>query len=134
MTVLDISSLSKALRSLQRAVDRSLAEPEDEEVRDAVIQRFEYCYELCWKMLKRILERESPVPAEVDRMSFRELIREGGERGIIADVDHWMEYRSQRSITSHIYDEKKAASVYGTALRFLPDAQALLVELQARNR
>lgn len=134
MTVLDISSLIKALRSLQRAVDRSLAEPEDEEVRDAVIQRFEYCYELCWKMLKRILERESPVPAEVDRMSFRELIREGGERGIIAHVEHWMEYRSQRNITSHIYDEEKAASVYGTALRFLPDAQDLLVELQTRNR
>jgi nucleotidyltransferase substrate binding protein (TIGR01987 family) len=134
MAGLDLSSLSKALRSLQRAVDRSIVDTSDEEVRDAVIQRFEYSYELCWKMLKRTIERESPVPAEVDRMSFRELVREGGERGIIAHVERWMEYRSQRNITSHIYNESKALSVYQTALRFLPDALSLLTELQSRNR
>ena len=134
MAELDLSSLSKALESLSKAVERSRREPDDEEVRDAVIQRFEYSYELCWKMLKRAIERESPVPAEVDRMSFRQLVREGGERGFIAEVEHWMEYRSQRNITSHTYDQAKAASVYRTTLRFLPDALSLLARLQERNQ
>ena len=132
MAKLDLSSLSKALDSLGRAVERSQKEPDDEEVRDAVIQRFEYSYELCWKMLKRAIERESPVPAEVDQMSFRDLVREGGERGFIAEVEHWMEYRSQRNITPHTYDRAIAVSVYQTTLRFLPDALALLAKLQER--
>jgi hypothetical protein len=51
---LDLSSWKKALNSLERAIARSTASPADEELRDAVIQRFEYCYELSWKMLKAI--------------------------------------------------------------------------------
>ena len=73
-TVIDFSSLEKALASLKRALDRSQGVPEDEELRDAVIQRFEYCYDLCWKMLKRQLEEEAPAAFPADRLSFRELI------------------------------------------------------------
>jgi len=52
---LDLTSLEKALTSLQKAIERYGREPEDEEVRDSVIQRFEYSYELCWKMLSKEL-------------------------------------------------------------------------------
>jgi hypothetical protein len=38
---LDLSSLERAVASLARAAERSVREPHDEEVRDAVIQRFE---------------------------------------------------------------------------------------------
>ncbi|HMA96749.1 MAG TPA: hypothetical protein VKP30_28885 [Polyangiaceae bacterium] len=41
---LDFSSLDRALASLGRATERSMREPSDEEVRDAVILRFAYCY------------------------------------------------------------------------------------------
>ncbi len=37
---LDFSSLDRALASLGRAAERSMREPADEEVRDAVIRRF----------------------------------------------------------------------------------------------
>ena len=39
----DFSSLQNTLHSL----DKALAEPLNEFVRDAAIQRFKYCYELC---------------------------------------------------------------------------------------
>ena len=130
---LDLSSLKKAIESLTKAISRSLKEPEDEEVRDAVIQRFEYTYELCWKMLKRQLEREVPNPAEVDQWSFRDLLRTAAERGILTQIEAWFEYRRQRNLTTHVYDEKKSKSVYQTATRFLPDAQALLRALQNRS-
>jgi nucleotidyltransferase substrate binding protein (TIGR01987 family) len=134
VTLLDLSSLEKALASLQVAIERSRTVPDDAVIRDAVIQRFEYSYELCWRMLKRILERESPVPASIDGLSYRDLMREGGERGIVANVEDWLVFRSQRNISSHTYDEAKARSVYRTALEFLPAAQALLLQLQERNR
>jgi nucleotidyltransferase substrate binding protein (TIGR01987 family) len=130
---LDLSALEKALDSLRRAVVRSAGSPEDSELRDAVIQRFEYTYELCWKMLKRRIELDSPNPAAVDAMSFKDLLRDGAERGLIGDVGKWMIYRDGRNITAHTYDEKKAAAVHRTAVEFLPDAAALLNSLRNRN-
>jgi nucleotidyltransferase substrate binding protein (TIGR01987 family) len=131
--VLDLTSLRKAVASLGRAVERSRSDPADEEVRDAVIQRFEYTYELCWKMLKRHLEQIAASPAEIDQMSFKELIRDAAERGLVPLVEPWFEYRGQRNRTSHAYDADAARSVHETALAFLGDARALLAELERRN-
>ena len=50
---LDFSSLKKAVKSLGKAIARTQKAPSDEELRDAVIQRFEYTYELACKMMKR---------------------------------------------------------------------------------
>ena len=130
---LDLSAWIKALHSLERAIVRATAAPDDEELRDAVIQRFEYSYELSWKMLKRHLEQVLPDPALADQWSFKELIREAAERGLIAAVEPWMEYRYQRNLTSHAYDEEKARIVYRSAVAFLADSQALLQEVQRRN-
>lgn len=129
-----LDSLEKALTSFKKAVDRSLAEPEDKEIRDSVIQRFEYTYELCWKMIKRRLEADAPNPQAIDQLSFRDLMREAAQHGLIIKVEPWFEYRSQRNITSHIYDEEKAESVYATALKFVAEAARVLAELQKRNR
>lgn len=131
--ILDLSALEKAIASLRRAVVRSAQAPEDTEIRDAVIQRFEYTYELCWKMLKRRIELDSPNPAAVDAMSFKDLLRDGAERGLIEDVEKWMIYRDQRNITAHTYDEQKAASVHRTAIGFVDDAEDLFLRLKNRN-
>ena len=130
---LDLSSLKKAVASLERAIVRARPVPADEELRDAVIQRFEYTFELAWKMLKRQLEAEMATPSEVDHLSFRDLLREGAQRGLLSNVERWMDYREHRNITSHAYDANKARDVYREAARFHPDAQALLNELQKRN-
>ncbi len=130
---LDFTSLEKALASLHRAIQRSQTDPDDEEVRDAVIQRFEYTYELCWKMLKRQLEVESPNPAVIDTLSFRDLLREAAQVGILADIESWLDYREMRNITSHTYDDNKAQSVYLSALDFYDDALALFETLKKRS-
>ncbi len=129
--MLDVTSLTKAIDSLQRAIDRTLSARDDEELRDAVIQRFEYTYELCWRMLKRRLEMDHPNPAEVDQLSFQGLMREGGERGLIEDVERWMVYRENRNITAHTYDQKKAEDVYKSAIEFIIDARKLLLALES---
>jgi len=131
---LDLSSFRKALASLARAIARSQQSLRDEELRDAVIQRFEFTFELAWKTMKRQLEQEVAEPASVDRLGFHDLLREAAERGLLADVEGWMEYRRQRNITAHTYDEDKAKSVYQTALRFYSAALALAEEVGRRNR
>lgn len=130
---LDLTSWKRALGSLERAIVRSTAAANDEELRDAVIQRFEYCYELSWKMLKRHLEQVVPDPGIVDHWSFRELMREGAERGLIVAVEPWIEYRYQRNMTAHAYDEEKAVRVYKSAQSFIVDAKKLLAVVEQRN-
>lgn len=128
----DVSPLSRAVAQLKKGIDRAEAAPADEELRDAVIQRFEYTFELSWKLLKRRIEQDAPVPAEIDRMSFRELIREAAKRGWIDDPEKWMFFREQRNLTSHVYDAAVAVEVYETAKSFSLEAERLLAALIRR--
>jgi nucleotidyltransferase substrate binding protein (TIGR01987 family) len=129
---LDFTALEKALQSLNVAIVRSKAAPSDKEVRDAVIQRFEYTFELSYKFLKRVVEAEAAVPSEVDKLSYKDLLREAGEKGLITDFQAWVVFRDQRNITSHTYSDDKAQSVWQTAIQFYPVAQELLQRLKAR--
>ncbi len=130
---LDFSPLTKALASLQIAIQRSTHSPEDKELRDAVIQRFEYSFELSHKFLKRVLESESPSPQLIDQLSYKDLLREAGEKGILTEFEKWVVFRDQRNITSHTYNEAKAISVHRTALDFYPEAVALAQKLMSRS-
>ena len=132
--LLDLSSLRNALASLHRGLTRWQAtNSQDEELRDACIQRFEYTFELSWKMLQRRLELDLPDARSVDAMSFRDLIRSGGERGLVRDVDAWMVFRDKRNITSHTYNAAKAADVAAVIPAFAEHAQELLAQLQLRG-
>ena len=101
---LDFSSLNKALASLVRAHQRSTALPLDEELRDACIQRFEFSFELAVKMIKRRLERDLTSTAQLDGISFKEMMRLAFESGLISAADHWWLFREMRNLSSHAYD------------------------------
>jgi nucleotidyltransferase substrate binding protein (TIGR01987 family) len=129
---LDLSSLVDALKSLKKALGRAKMAPEDDELRDACIQRFEYTYELSFKMLRRYLEMTSDNPREVDAYAFRDVIRIGAEKGLIAKVEAWFDYREARNQTSHAYDREEAEEVYAMIPAFADDAQDLLDHLQGK--
>jgi nucleotidyltransferase substrate binding protein (TIGR01987 family) len=136
--MLDLSSLEKACEALALSLqlyDRnSLPEDNPEKVllRDGVIQRFEFTYELSWKMLKRYLEEYSLEKA--DGLNNRELFRIGWEQGLISDPEKWFHYLKMRNQTSHVYDKAKAIAVYAAARVFLPDAQHLLKQLKEKAK
>ncbi|MBN1961147.1 MAG: nucleotidyltransferase substrate binding protein [Deltaproteobacteria bacterium] len=128
-----LTPLERALTSLNRALERAQKALDDEELRDACIQRFEYTFELCWKLLKRQLVREIENEDEVAAYSRRTLFRVGGERGLLSDVSAWFIYLDKRNITSHTYDQKKADEVRAIIDQFAIDAGNLLEKLKARN-
>jgi nucleotidyltransferase substrate binding protein (TIGR01987 family) len=130
---LDLSSLENALQRLHEALQANSAEPQNSLYRDACIQRFEFCYELSHKMLKRYLELASPNPVEIDELAFPDLIRTGSEQGLLQNGwDVWKNYRQARSITSHTYDESKAITVMQIIPGFLSEGGALLTALKQR--
>lgn len=126
---LDLSSLIQALASLKKALVRAQAAPSDDELRDACIQRFEYTYELSFKMLHRYLEMTSANPQEVDAYAFRDVIRVGAEKDLIRVVEVWFDYRKARNQTSHAYDREEAEEVYAMIPAFALDAEDLLNRL-----
>lgn len=111
-----IDEFIRAVRQLERA----LAQPFDEFIRDAVIQRFEFCYELAWKLLKLRLEQEGIIA-----LTPRQVLRESLQAGLIADGNRWTEIQRYRNLTSHTYDERLADAVYAFV------CQEAIVQFQA---
>jgi nucleotidyltransferase substrate binding protein (TIGR01987 family) len=128
-----LTSLENAVASLQDALNE-YAKEEDTYVRDAVIQRFEYTYELSYKLIKRHLEATAANPDEIDTLSFQDLIRLGSERQLLrSGWDKWSLYRKLRGTTSHTYDEAKAQEALKKIPEFYEEAHFLLQQLQAHH-
>lgn len=138
---LDLSSLRDAIDSLLQSLavvgDEIWFGAQSSAVQNTliagVIQNFEFVYEQSIKMLRREIERNAASPTEVDFGNFRDLLRTAGEKGLIADVEAWFNYRKMRNITAHTYDHEKAQQVYQGTLIFIGDAKDFLARLEARN-
>lgn len=75
---------------------------------DGLIQRFEFTFELAWKLMKSYAEFQG---TDKEIMGSRDAIRWAFENKIISDSGIWMEMVKRRNDTSHTYDEETAAEV-----------------------
>lgn len=131
----DSTPLSNAVARLAEGLERYLRDVSDTQIRDGLIQRFEFTYELSHRMLKRFLESVSASPGEYDAADFQYLIRSGNEQGLLlGDWSVWRTYRGMRAKTSHTYDEKVAVEVVKGIAPFLEEARFLLERIGDRLR
>lgn len=137
---IDFSTLSRAIGQLEKSLiyansDLAKSDPGlKEQLRNSVIQCFEFTYELSHKMLKRYIESTAASPDEVDLGTFQNLVRTGNEKGLLrSDWSKWRTYRQARNDSSHAYDEDKAEAVFEIAPDFLDEARYLLIELESRR-
>ena len=129
---LDLTPLDNAIARLDEGWTRYQRDVSDIQIRDGLIQRFEFTYEISHKMLRRFLELTSANPAEFDGMAFQDMIRTGNERGLLlGDWPAWRKYREMRSRTSHTYDEEVAIEVVKGIPAFQREAAHLLERLRA---
>lgn len=96
----------KALTKLHESLKRDAAT--DDLVLDGVIQRFEFTYELSWKLMKAYLEysghQSVTSPRQTVKTAFKEeLIEQGTE---------WIHMLEDRNRTSHTYDHETALAIY----------------------
>ena len=130
---LDLTPLLRATQKLAEGLERQQRETTDEQIRDGLIQRFEFTYEISHKTLKRYLELVSPTPDIYDAMPFADLIRSGNEQGLLlSDWPQWKLYRDMRARTSHTYNEQAALEVVSSIPSFLADAQYLAARIAER--
>lgn len=95
----------KALKKLETALEKDAHL--DELYLDGTIQRFEFVYELSWKLMKSYLEYQG-----TEVVSPRETFREGFKDGIISDATEWINLMINRNKTSHTYKEETAWDIY----------------------
>ena len=135
---LDVSSLERAVSQLETSLKYSqsdMAQADRElfnQLRAASIKAFECVYELSIKMLRRQLA-EIEQPSEVERLSYRDLLRMSAQKGFIDDPVVWFQFRENRNMTAHTYYEDKAEEIYETLPAFLSKAQVLAQQLQQYN-
>lgn len=118
----------EALDRLGEAVTKYIAEP-DEIIRDALIQRFEFSYELLWKLFRKIHIMRGKSRSSV-RTAY-EAIAEAGAAGWLKDRAMWEQMREDRNVTSHEYDRTIATIV---AIRvcndYLSEMQRVLAHIK----
>lgn len=132
--MLYLTPLERALDRLKEGWVRYQTTPLDEQLRDGLIQRFEFTYELSHKTLKRFLEQNSASLEEYDRMSFPDLIRSANEVGLLKNSwAEWSVYRKMRNLTSHTYNEITAQQVVSAIPDFIMEADYLLKMLKVRS-
>jgi len=115
------SNFIRALKKLSEAVEyinNDLGEKEienenagevlEEIIKEGLIQRFEYTYEMAWNVMKdyALYQGISEIGGS------RDAIRYAFSSNLITDGDIWMEMIKSRVKTSHTYNEETAQEIY----------------------
>jgi nucleotidyltransferase substrate binding protein (TIGR01987 family) len=92
-----------------------------EQEQAGAIQAFEYCFELCWKIMKKHLENRGKIAN-----SPRETFRMAALEGFILDPEIWFDFLVKRNLTVHTYEEEELAKVVSVLPLFSSEVQAFL--------
>jgi nucleotidyltransferase substrate binding protein (TIGR01987 family) len=103
-----LGSYRKALSRLAEVVNVAKVRQLNDFEADGMIQRFEFTFELAWKLMKSYAEYQG---TDKEIMGSRDAVRWAFENKLIEDSDVWMEMIKRRNDTSHNYDEDAAADV-----------------------
>lgn len=105
-------TLNKALKSLEIPLKKLKKTPDEETykmIRDSLIKRFEYSYEVFWQFLKQLLEDKYDAKIVGTRDIFRQALKNGliteSELSVLFDMV------LDRNETVHTYHEKIAEAI-----------------------
>ena len=96
----------KALKTLEEIVD----EPYSTIVRDASIKRFEYSFDIFWKLIKDYLRVQEGIECASPKSCFREAFKVG----ILSEEEtvKVLEMTDDRNLSTHTYDEESIEEIY----------------------
>ncbi|MDH7503694.1 MAG: nucleotidyltransferase substrate binding protein [Verrucomicrobiota bacterium] len=115
------------VRNANARLQEAVAQPETPILRDAIIQRFEFTFELTWKCLQLYLQHlglECGSPRATLKKAFSEGLIETPE-----EADVWLQMLEDRNLTSHAYDESLAQGI----CQRIRDAYAPLLNCMAQR-
>ncbi|ADD02942.1 MULTISPECIES: nucleotidyltransferase substrate binding protein [Thermoanaerobacter] len=106
-----LSNYKKALSRLEEALKE---EKVNQYVYDSVIKRFEFTYELAWKLMKAFIEYKGGNDVKFPRDIFKEAFA----TGIVEDGEVWLSMIRDRNLSSHTYNQEGAIEIYNRIKNF----------------
>ncbi len=116
------SNYRKALKKLSEAIEYVQENLKDEDfdsfemnevlneiIKEGLIQRFEYTYEMAWNVMKDYAAYQG----NTDIAGSRDAIRYAFSANLITNGDTWIDMIKSRIKTSHTYNEATVDEIYG---------------------
>ena len=128
---LDLSNIKNAIATLEEAINyynTDVEQPIKNMYADSCIQRFEYTYELSWKIMKKYLKLFFNKTEQ--ELTIKNIFRYMEGYGLIKDWTKWVEYNDARNNTSHEYNLNKAQFVLTVLQTFLDDVKNFIICLE----
>ena len=127
---LDFTSLRNALARLKEGDARYESDVSDIQIRDGLIQRYEFTYEISHKMLKRHLEMTSANPEAFDALPFADLIRTGNEQSLLkSDWTAWKVFREMRALANNALEDQAALEIVKIIPMFIEEIQFFISQI-----
>lgn len=89
------------------------------------VQAFEYCYELSWKIMKRVLDTKG-----VETQSPKDTFRQAAINHLIGSPEPWFVFQLKRNLTVHTYDLGTLNEVLGIFDSFSQELAQLINNLE----
>jgi len=90
------------------------------------IKAFEFCYELAWRVMKKVLTFHG-----IDTDNVRDAFRETAKLKLITSSEVWFAYLDKRNITVHTYRKEILDSLFFSITQeFLKDLDYFLARLE----
>ena len=105
-----VDEVKYSFENLEKAnlkLKEGLSQPMSEIVRDGVIQRFEFTFELLWKTLKIFLREEG-----YDLTTPKDCLKQAFRLDWLKEEQVFDQMIKDRNITSHEYAQKKADEIF----------------------
>lgn len=98
------SNFDGALMKLREGIEMVMDDPEVHSiVKEGLIQRFEFTFELAWKTLKDYLIFRK---VTLERSAAADVIKTAFATGYLADGETWMDALDARNEMSHVYRQQ----------------------------
>jgi len=128
-----ITPLERAVSRLGEGLTADQRNPSDTLIRDGLLQRFEFTYEISQRLIRRYLAENVVSPETIAEMTFADVIRLANQNQLLlGDWPRWKGWRDMRARTIHSYDEQIALDVVAGIPGFLDEARFLRDRLSER--
>ena len=117
---INISPFLKAFKKFEMFRLNSNTEQE----KAGTIQAYEYCFELIWKLMKRLLKERGIITN-----SLKETFRMAALENFISDPELWFDFLKKRNLTVHTYNEKEVENVILICKSFSEEVKNFLKRL-----
>ena len=123
MQIIEDVNISPLLKAFEK-FESFRINTKTEQEKAGTIQAFEYCFELTWKIMKRLLEGRGKIAN-----SPRETFRMAALEGFISDPELWFDFLKKRNITVHTYNQIEAEQVLSVCAEFSSEIKKFLINI-----